>query len=152
VNVTYALSAVRRAFLDTAPVVYFVERNPQYVPIVDLVFDSIDAGLFDAITSPITLAECLIVPIRTGNAGLQKDFSDLIVEGNGVTFWFIDDAISHLAAELRARYNLTLPDAFQIAVAIASGCDAFLTNDQTLKRVTEISILVLDELEPPASS
>jgi predicted nucleic acid-binding protein len=49
------------------------------------------------------------------------------------------------AAELRARYNLTLDDAFQVAVCPVSGCDAFLTNDSELKRVSEINAIVLDE-------
>jgi predicted nucleic acid-binding protein len=40
-----------------------------------------------------------------------------------------------------------LTDAFQVAVAIASGCDAFLTNDIALKRVTELGVIVLDEME-----
>jgi predicted nucleic acid-binding protein len=48
---------------------------------------------------------------------------------------------------LRARYNLTLTDAFQLAVAIQTECDAFLTNDIDLKRVTEIPIIVLSEVE-----
>ncbi len=42
-----------------------------------------------------------------------------------------------------ALYQLTI----QIAVAILSGCDAFLTNDLALKRVTEINAIVLDEME-----
>ena len=42
----------------------------------------------------------------------------------------IDQAITQTVAELRARYNLLLPDAFQAAVAIVSGCDALLTNDR----------------------
>jgi predicted nucleic acid-binding protein len=40
-----------------------------------------------------------------------------------------------------------LTDALQIAVALEAGCEAFLTNDRTLKRVTELRVLVLDELE-----
>lgn len=59
----------------------------------------------------------------------------------------IDDQIANQAAELRARYGLALPDSFQIAIAILSGCDAFLTNDLALKRVTEISAIVLDEMD-----
>ena len=51
------------------------------------------------------------------------------------------------SADFRARYNLTLPDAFQVAAAIASDCDAFLTNDNTLKRVTELNTIVLDDME-----
>lgn len=34
-----------------------------------------------------------------------------------------------------------------MAVAIHQQCDAFLTNDLSLKRVTEVQVLVLDELE-----
>jgi predicted nucleic acid-binding protein len=50
-------------------------------------------------------------------------------------------------AEVRAHYNLKLADSFQVAAAIVAGCDAFLTNDFELKRVSGINILVLDELE-----
>ena len=58
----------------------------------------------------------------------------------------IDEDIGKLAAQMRARYNLSLTDALQIATAIQSGCDAFLTNDLQLKRVNELSILVVTEL------
>lgn len=62
---------------------------------------------------------------------------------------FLDTApvIYKKAADLRARYNLSLTDAFQVAVAIASNCDTFLTNDIALKRVTELGMIVLDEIE-----
>ena len=52
-----------------------------------------------------------------------------------------------MAAGFRARYHLLLPDALQIAVALEAGCEAFLTNDLTLKRVTDLRVLVLDELK-----
>ena len=55
--------------------------------------------------------------------------------------------IAESAADLRARYNLRTPDALHVASALSSGCDAFLTNDAGLKRVQELPILVLDELE-----
>ena len=97
-------------------------------------------------TSPVTLAECLVVPYRLGIATLQQDFLDLIVYGNNTVFVSIDREIGTQAAELRARYNLTLPDALQIASALAAGSQAFLTNDATLKRVTEVNVLVLDDL------
>lgn len=54
--------------------------------------------------------------------------------------------LAEQAADLRARYNLRTPDAVQIATAIDTGCDAFLTNDIALKRVTEICVIVLSEL------
>jgi predicted nucleic acid-binding protein len=57
------------------------------------------------------------------------------------------DAVAERAAEIRAHYNLKLADSFQVAAAIVAGCDAFLTNDSALKRVSGITILVLGELE-----
>lgn len=54
-----------------------------------------------------------------------------------------DDAVA--AVELRARYALRTPDALQLAVAIRAGCDAFLTNDVRLRRVSELRIILLDD-------
>jgi predicted nucleic acid-binding protein len=59
-----------------------------------------------------------------------------------------DQQIEEGAARLRAKYNLRLPDALQMAAAISSGCDAFLTNNAQLERVTESKVLVIDALQP----
>jgi predicted nucleic acid-binding protein len=59
----------------------------------------------------------------------------------------VSTTIAENAAELRAKYRLRTPDALQIGTAIESSCHAFLTNDFGIQRVTEISVLVLDELD-----
>lgn len=144
-----ALQNVTHLFLDTAPVIYYVEKNPQYFAIVEFVFDQIDNSSITAVTSPVTLAECLVVPYRLGDTKLQQDFLDLIASGNNTVFVNIDHRVGTQAAEFRARYNITLPDALQIASALAAGAQAFLTNDATLKRVTEVEVIVLGELSAP---
>lgn len=141
------LRNVTRLFLDTSPLVYYVEEDARYLARVDPVFEQIDAGALDAVTSPVTLAECLVVPIRKGQSNLEQTFADLIVNGNNVLFATIDYQIASKAAELRARYNLTLTDAFQIATALNMGCDALLTNDAIFKRITELDVIMLDDLE-----
>jgi predicted nucleic acid-binding protein len=146
-NIAEAVQNVARLFLDTAPVIYYVEKNPHYLALVKIVFDHIDDGSLNAVTSPVTLAECLVVPYRLGLVQLQQDFFDLIVHGRNTVFEPIDHRSAQHAAELRARYNLALPDALQVAVALGAGCDALLTNDGDLKRVTELRVLILDELE-----
>jgi predicted nucleic acid-binding protein len=148
VTVAEALQGVTRLFLDTGPVIYYVERNPAYTALVDDIFDRIDRGTLSAATSPVTLAECLVMPIRQGLSQAEQDFIDLIVSGVNVSFVALDDAIARRAAQLRAGYNLTLADAFQVGAALAAGCDALLTNDLLLKRVQELPVLVLDELQP----
>ena len=141
-NITYL-------FLDTAPVIYYVERNPYYYQTAKLFFNLIDKGRLQGVTSPVTLAECLVIPHRLEQKQLVQDFEDLIVYGNNTIFVPIDNEAGNIAANLRANYNLTLPDALQIAVAIITGCQAFLTNDIKLKRVNELQVLVLDEIKQP---
>lgn len=48
---------------------------------------------------------------------------------------------------MRAKYNLTLTDAFQAASAVIAGCEGFLTNDALIKRVSELNVITLDEVE-----
>ena len=103
-------------------------------------------SLCEAATSPITLAECLVHPLQQRDAALVQRFRQVLTADVHTRYTSLD-AAAESAAELRVRYNLSLTDAFQIAAALAAGCDAFLTNDLGLKRVRELTILVLDELE-----
>lgn len=142
------LSGVNRLFLDTAPVIYYVENNPRYLDRVRKVFEQILESSVIAVASPVTLAECLVLPYNSGQVQIQQEFIQLILNTENIEFEPIDNAnIALEAAQIRARYNLQLPDAFQIAVALAAECEAFLTNDAVFRRVTELSILLLDELE-----
>lgn len=142
-----ALAGVSSIFLDTAPVIYYVENNLAYHDLVKLVFDRIDAGSLAAVTSPITLSECLVAPYRLGLSAVQQNFKDLIVSGRHTTFVHINHDSASQAAELRVRHNLTLLDALQVAVALGAGCDALLTNDVTLRRIAELRVIVLDDME-----
>jgi len=141
------LEKVGKIFLDTAPVIYFVEKNPDFAPKAEEIFNRLDDGKLMAVVSPITLAECLVLPYKQKNSDVAQIFTDLLVNSESVLFYPIDEVTADKAADLRARYNLTLTDALQLAVAIQSDCDAFLTNDIDLKRVTEIPIIVLSEAE-----
>jgi predicted nucleic acid-binding protein len=140
------LTAPTRIFLDTAPIIYFVEAHPIYLPVVESVFRRLDEGSLLAMTSPVTLAECLIHPIRKGNLVLADGFIDLVSGGPGTVLVSINGSHARTAAELRATHNLTLTDAFQLAIAIGTGCDIFLTNDVTLKRVSGANVVTVDDL------
>jgi len=140
-----ALEGVSRLFLDTSPFIYFVENSVDYFPIVEIVFKQIDQGILQSVTSPITLAESLIIPYRNNNLGLQKEFNEFIVYSENTIFAGIDAHVARSASDIRARYNLKLPDAFQVAIALENDCDALLTNDTTFKRVTELNVLLIDD-------
>lgn len=48
--------------LDTAPLIYFIEKLPPYFPLVQPVFAEIAKRRIEAITSGITLLEVLVQP------------------------------------------------------------------------------------------
>lgn len=145
-KIANALSGVRRLFLDTAPVIYHIEGNANYQPLTDFVFQRISSGACPAAASPITLAECLVRPFQKQDMALIHRFRQAMTAGAHTRYTSLDDA-AESAAEFRARYNLSLTDAFQIASALKADCDVFLTNDFGLQRVQELMVLVIDELE-----
>jgi len=145
VNITASFQDVTRLFLDTAPVIYYIERNPKYFALVSVVFDYIVNSAVIGIVSPVTLAECLVLPAQLGQIQLQQDFIELLTATDSIDCVEINQTIGIQTAQIRARYNLQLPDAFQVAVALAVGCEAFLTNDVIFRRVTELQVLVLND-------
>jgi predicted nucleic acid-binding protein len=140
-----SLRGVKRLFLDTAPVVYLVEQNPEFIARVEPIFDRLDLDII-GVVSAITLAECLVFPIKRGFTDIEKAFEE-VFNSDRVEFVATDRKIANLAARIRANYNFQLPDSIQIATAIVSSCDAFLTNDIALRKVTEIRAIVVSELE-----
>lgn len=141
-----SLRQAKRIFLDTAPLIYLVERNETYWNAVVELFSRIDAGGLQVVTSPVSLAECLVLPYRKGRSDLMQIFTDLIVNGENTQFVPLDQEIAAEAAHLRGRYNLALSDAFQAAVALATRCDVWVTNDADFKRVADLNVLLVSEL------
>ncbi len=109
------------------------------------VFEGIDAGKIEAITSTITLLEVLVHPFRKKNKILVEKYREILLYSEGVTTFEILNEISEFASELRAKYSIKTPDALQIGTGIFHGADIFLTNDATLKKIKEIDVIVLDE-------
>jgi predicted nucleic acid-binding protein len=146
--VATALHGVTRLGIDTAPFIYFVEANPTYYPTCETVFRAISRGSISACTSVLTLTETLPLPIRAGDTVLANAYRGLLLATTGIEALPLDSVVAELAADLRARYGLKTPDALQIATAIHGGCEAYLTGDKGLRRITELRVLVLDDLAP----
>lgn len=145
-SVDAALSGVTRLGFDTSPFIYFVERHPAYSSLMHEVFRRVSAGQPSGQTSIVTLVETLTHPKRHGNARLEAHYRAMLLSSRNFTMFDVHARIAEGAADLRARYNLRTPDALQLAAASHGGCEAFLTNDTGLRRVTELRVLVLDEL------
>jgi predicted nucleic acid-binding protein len=152
VKIEDALQGVQRLYIEAAPLIYYVEENPDYVARMDAIVDAIEHLSIEAVSSVITLTEVLAQPIKLGNAKLDQEYRDILLNSEGYSLLAITAQIAESAADLRARYNLRTPDALHVATALDAECDAFLTNDKGIKRVSEIVVWILDELELTSST
>jgi predicted nucleic acid-binding protein len=145
-TIEVAIQNVLRLGLDTAPIIYFIEEHPVYLPYISPIFAAISRAELAGVTSTITVAEVLIQSLRHDTPDLYQEYLDLFLHSDNFEVHVIDVAVAQAAADLRVRYSLRLPDALQLAVALQAGCTAFLTNDRQLRRVTDLRVLILDDL------
>jgi predicted nucleic acid-binding protein len=131
--------------IDTMVFIYHLEDHPDFSTITERLFDAVEKGKFHAITSLITLLEILVKPKKEGLTKVVSDYRDLLLTFQNLKFIPVDLRVTDLASTLRAKYSIRTPDAIQIATAIAEGAAAFITNDDQLKKVNEIEIVLLEE-------
>ncbi|HMF29998.1 MAG TPA: PIN domain-containing protein [Candidatus Lokiarchaeia archaeon] len=132
--------------VDTAPVIYYIEDTGPYADAMDQFFNRLAAGEYKASTSVITLLEVLVQPFRQQDDSLEAAYRDILVNAENFSVFPITSEIAESAARLRANYNIRTPDALQVATALATNSDIFLTNDKQLKKVAEITVLTLPDL------
>ena len=142
-----ALQGVSRLAFDTSPIIYFVEANPAYDKLVSNIFSRVAAGTLEGWTSVISLSEVLVQPIVSERNDLQHAYRELLLKSSNFHTVPISATVAENAARVRAAYQLRLPDAIQIAFALDVGCQAIICNDHSMRRVTELSVLILDDLE-----
>ncbi len=132
--------------LDTAPLIYLIEENLAYLPIVRPFFERVDRGEFRVLTSVVTLAEVLVHPMRQGDHNLANEYRRILLHANHITTLPVSKTIAEEAAQLRARHALRMPDAIQLATAVGAGATSFLTNDTRLPSLASVKNIVLNQL------
>jgi len=146
VTLSEELARISSIFVDTAPVIYYIEAHPQFGPLAKEAVTAFQSGTLNAFSSVITLTEVLPKPIEQGDEKLARKFAEFLKHGKNLTVIEISEGIAEAAGKLRGRYTfLKSIDAIQISAAIDAGADAFLTNDRKLKQIEEIKVLVLAE-------
>ncbi len=132
---------------DTAPLIYYIEENLDYLHLVEELFELIDADAAQGLTSVLTLLEVLVKPMREGKDEISDSYRTILKNSANITIYPIGAAVCETAAELRSKYTwLRTPDAIQIATALEHGGDLMVTNDDRWKRVAEIEMIILSDL------
>ena len=132
--------------LDTMVFIYHFEENQIYSPLTFSIFENLEKGNFKGITSILTLLEILVKPKRENNSILTERYKILFETFPNLQVKTLNENIADIASTLRANYNINTPDAIQIATSLEAHADIFITNDTSLKKITEIKVLLLSEL------
>jgi predicted nucleic acid-binding protein len=109
-----ALKAVKRLYIETAPLIYYVEENPTYVDKMDAIIATVMGGSIEAVSSVLTLTEILIHPLKQDNTQLEQEYRTILLHSRAYRLLPITAQVAISAAGLRARYNLRTPDALLV--------------------------------------
>ena len=134
--------------LDSSIFIYFIEEHPVYLPLVEPLFEAIDRGDLEAVTSSLTLLEVLVIPYRFGNAVLVERYETLLTKSQGLRLVDLDRDFLRSVAQVRAATRAKVPDAMQLAAAMAAECPVFLTNDDRIPQMPGLRVLQLESYLP----
>lgn len=136
----------RRAYFDTAPVIFAIENVVGYAELAIPFFRASEDRHIFGFTGLITLTELLVKPLRTKNTEVTARVKALFETDD--IFTCVDHSRDAylLAAELRAEHNMKMVDALQCATAIVTGCNFFVTNDFKFKSTPSLEVICIEHL------
>lgn len=132
--------------VDSMIVIYLLEKNPNFLLKAKKIFNRIKDGHENGIISVIGLIEIQTGAKKLKRFELAQKYKEIITNFPNLTLKNINENIVEISSDLRAKYNISTPDAIHIATAIDSNAKKFITNDERLKKVKEINILTLIDI------
>ena len=138
--------AGKRVYLDANVFIYALDDLPPWNVTAAGLLRAAEAGEFAAVTSELTLAECLVKPFHTGSQASVQVYEQTIRPRRWLMVVPVSREVLIEAARVRATSTARLPDAIHIASYRRQNADVFVTNDQPLKGASEVNCLLLSEL------
>jgi len=135
-------------YFDTNPVIYSVEKNPAYWPLLEPVWQAAKPGRVEIVSSELTLMETLVGPLKSGDSALAQAYEQLFQQAQ-TRLLPMTQPILREAARLRATTKLRSVDALHLATAQLAGCALFVTNDVAFRGAAAIAVVILDDLLKP---
>jgi len=139
------IANVQRLLLDTNTIIYFLQGISPYDAILNPLFRLFEERKLQGVISVITEAELLVGPLKRDNKEALAKVKLLLNEFPGLKVIPVSRRIAQMAASIRAKTNLPLPDALIIATAKVTGCEAIISNDLSWPKIEVPEVLVLDD-------
>ena len=124
--------------VDTAPIIYVLESHAKLASRFEPLFAAHVEGRLALAVSTVTIAEVLTGPFGAGEEALARRYRAALESWRVVE---LTSEIAEQAARLRARHRLKLPDAVQLASALAVDADVLVTHDRDFGKVRGVRIM-----------
>jgi predicted nucleic acid-binding protein len=125
--------------VDSAPIIYVLERNSKLAPRFMPLFEAHARGRLRFAVTTIAIAEVLTGPLQAGDDALARRYRAVLESWQVVP---LDLDIAEHAARLRASLRLKLADAVQAASALAIDAAALVTHDRGFARVRALRVVI----------
>ena len=138
------LIAQKRIGLDSMIFIYQFADHPKFGPLTQAVFDLLEKGKIQAVTSTITILEVFIQPEKEKNQFIISEYEKVFQNLPNLEIVDVNWYLARLASKIRALHaNVRAPDALQLSAPLLKGYTAFLTNDEKLKQVNLLKVIML---------
>lgn len=141
-----ALEKSRVLFLDTGAVVRLLQMHPDYYPVVSSVLDFAYENNLTILVSNVTLFELSKKAFAAGEGLLSRQYREFFEHSRNVKACEVTGEIAVKAAELAAK-GLSTEESMRLATAYVSGADCILTDCTAFRDMTDIPVVLLDEVE-----
>jgi predicted nucleic acid-binding protein len=135
-----------RVFLDSNIFIYLIEDRGALGKRAAELLKRLSMRRDEVITSVLTLGEVLTKPIREKRNDLAELYEQAL-SSPGMEIGAFDRGAARTYARIRMDKTIKAPDAIQLAVAAASRCDLFVTNDHRLSKKVIPGIQFITALE-----
>lgn len=125
--------AAAPCYVDTNVVIALLDGLSLPTAAQRVFLDALDAGTTSAVTSALTLAECLVRPFSEADDVRISLVCEFLAGRPEFQVVAIDTETLVLAAQIRATSRNRLPDAIHIATAVQAGCAVLLSDDTGLR-------------------
>ncbi len=124
--------------VDSAPVIYILERHPMFGPYFQPLFEAHAAGKLRFAVTTVTIAEVLTGAFKARKNDLARRYRIVLESWRVIP---LDVDIAESAARFRAETGMRLPDAIQLASAVAINAFALVTHDRDFSAVRGLRII-----------
>jgi predicted nucleic acid-binding protein len=145
-NLPRRLQGREDVVIDTMVFLYLFEDSPRYGELCETLLERAAEGAFSGVITPVTAGEVLVKPLKSKRQDTADAYLNALHTMENIRQVPVTFETGSLAAALRAKYGLPLPDMIQAACALQTLTPSIITNDRKMRRVKEIEVFLLNDM------